>query len=299
MHKAIGIDIGGTKIAIALVDEAGTILVRETFPTESEKGIAHTVKRIQYFIEELIQSQHVSLADLKGIGVGCAGPVNPKMGTVHNPFTLPGWDDAPIVNDLQQATGLKTQLENDADVAALGESNIGAGQGKNRVIMLTLGTGLGSGIISDGHIYRGSQGEHPELGHVPVLTNGPICYCGLNGCLESIVCGSAIEKAGKEFGFADSRDVFSQFNNGDPNAKSIITNTIDAMIVATQVIVYSYLPEVIILGGGIIDDHINVYAPAMRQFIEKAKMIPNDHIDVVKATLGNNAGMVGAAQLVL
>ncbi len=220
--RALGVDIGGTKIAVAAVDAAGAIAARVTIATEAELGFERAVGRIVESAGAVLAEAGWTLGELCGAGVGCTGPVSAERGVIDNPYTLGGWQDCDIVSALGGALKLPVRLENDADAAALGECFGGAGRGFRQVVMLTLGTGVGGGAVIDGQVYRGTRGEHPELGHIPIDPAGPECYCGTRGCLEAIASGTAIAAAGREAGYATSRDVFAAAAQGQPPARAIV-----------------------------------------------------------------------------
>jgi glucokinase len=257
------------------------------------------LKRIVAAIHQVTTHVRWRQEELCGIGIGCAGPVNPKRGTIHNPYTLPGWDDCDIITPLNKAFGVPVYLENDADAAVLGEAFVGAARDCGDVVMLTFGTGIGTGILVDRHIYRGVQDEHPEMGHIPVESDGPDCYCGRKGCFESIASGSAIAEAGRAHNFRDSHHVFEAAGQGDPAGQKMVYRALRATATATWTILHTFLPQRIILGGGIIDDHYELFAVPIREAIAAATMVPRQHITVEKAQLGNDAGLVGAASLAL
>lgn len=295
---AAGVDIGGTKIAVGLVDRAGAIVAQTSMPTEAALGFERGVRRIVSAIDTLLSQVGHTRAALAGVGIGCAGPVHPGRGTIDNPHTLPTWDGVDIVTPLHLEFALPAVLENDADAAAVGEAYFGAGVGKRNVVMLTYGTGIGGGAVFAGKIYRGALDTHPELGHVPCEPDGPECYCGIRGCFESIASGTAISLAGAAAGLGDARGVFAAFATGDAKAKAIVDRALRATFTAVWSIQHTLLPERIILGGGIIDDHFELFAEAVRRAIDTAVLNPRGATDVVRATLGNAAGIVGAAQLV-
>jgi len=299
INNAIGIDIGGTKIAVGAVDAKGAIIARTEFATESALGFDRAVQRMASAIDQVVTQVGWGREELCGIGIGCAGPVNPKRGTIHNPYTLPGWDGCDIVTPLNKAFGVPVCLENDADAAVLGESFAGAARVCGNVVMLTFGTGIGSGILVDGRIYRGCQDEHPEMGHISIQPDCPGCYCGNKGCFESIASGSAITEAGRANNFRDSQHVFEAAGQGEPAAQRIVERAVRATATAAWTILHTFLPERIILGGGIIDDHYELFAAPIREAIAAATMVPRKHITVAKAQLGNGAGLVGAASLAL
>ncbi|MBI3850192.1 MAG: ROK family protein [Verrucomicrobia bacterium] len=299
MNQAIGIDIGGTKIAVGAVDDKGAVLARAEFATESAAGFDHAKKRIVSAIDQIATQAGWRREELCGIGIGCTGPVNPKRGTIHNPYTLPGWDGCDIVTPLNKVFGVPVYLENDADAAVLGEAFAGAARDCADLVMLTFGTGIGTGILVDGRIYRGVQDEHPEMGHIPVESGGAECYCGRKGCFESVASGSAIAEAGRANNFRDSQHVFAAAGQGNAAAQKLVDHAVRATGTAAWTILHTFLPQRILLGGGIIDDHYELFASPIREAIAAATMVPRQHITVAKAQLGNVAGLVGAASLAL
>jgi glucokinase len=296
--KAIGIDIGGTKTVVAAIDETGKIHARNFFETRSNRGFALGLQDIKQSIHLVLKTAGWPLDHLAGIGIGCTGPVNPQRGTLHNPFTLPGWDGADIVAPLRGAFDLPVRLENDADAAALGEAHFGAGRNANPLVMITLGTGVGGSALINGQIYRGVNGEHPEIGHLSVRPDGPECSCGTRGCWESLASGTAIAAAGQGHGFADSRAVFSAAST-NPAARAIIQDAISATLHATWTLFHTLLPQRLVLGGGIGEEHFELFAVPIRGHLSRATQIPARHVLISKAELGNDAGVVGAASLFL
>ena len=200
-RRAIGIDIGGTKIAVAAVDASGNIAARKAIATEAERGFDRAVARMVEAAGQVLAEAGWARGDLSGIGVGCTGPVSAERGVINNPYTLPTWSECPIVERLEAIFHRPAFLENDADAAALGECFAGGARGQRRMVMLTLGTGVGGGVVIDGRVYRGTRGEHPELGHIPIDPAGPACYCGTRGCLEAIASGTRDRGGGTRGGF--------------------------------------------------------------------------------------------------
>lgn len=297
--RAVGVDLGGTKMAVAAVDGAGVIHARLTLPTEADQGFERAVHRLGEAIEQLCAQAGWGPAELRGIGIGCAGPVDPARGIINNPYTLAGWDRCDIVTPLRARFGVPVRLENDADAAALGEYFVGAGRGFDPVVMLTLGTGVGGAAIVGGRIYRGAGGEHPELGHLVVADDGPDCYCGARGCLESLASGTALAAAGQAHGYADARAVFAAAQAGEPAARAILDRALAAAAAAAWTIFHTFLPRRLILGGGIAAEHFDLFAAAMRARLARATQFTVGAIEIVPAALGNDAGMVGAAALML
>ncbi len=302
-RRALGIDIGGTKIAVAAVDSAGRIHAQTSLVTEAERGFGQAVERMLAAGDEVLARAGWTRRELCGVGVGCAGPVSAQRGVIDNPYTLPTWSNCDIVTPLRTALGKPAYLENDADSAALGEWFAGAARGASRVVMLTLGTGVGGGVVLEGRIYRGVRGEHPELGHMPIAQfasegdAAPACYCGTRGCLEAIASGTAVAEAGKAFGWDDSRAVLAACERGDANAARIIERVKRALEMATWTVLHTFMPEVVVLGGGLGDAQFELWRPAMEACAARATMVPVGSVRIVKAELGNDAGLAGAASL--
>jgi len=293
---ALGVDIGGTKIAIGLVAADGRIIASEVLPTEAELGFDRAVRRICETFERLLHLNQLGAKHLDGVGIGCAGPVDPASGEINNPYTLTGWMHCDIVRPLAAALGVPVWLENDADVAAVGECFIGAGRDQDPVVMLTIGTGVGGAVITGGKIFRGVRGEHPELGHVPVVFGGPECYCGRRGCLESLISGTAIAAAGRAAGLADAGQVFAAAANGHAEAAQILSTVRQAMDAAVWTILHTTLPQRIILGGGVVEAQSEWFLSVAREAVARATMAPTGAVTVEPAQLGGQAGVVGAAR---
>ena len=297
MRYAIGMDVGGTKTTVGLITHDGKTETQVKLATSPQEGFAAAIQRYSRAIGELLASRGLKAGDLAGIGIGCPGPLNPFTGVINNDYTLPTWGGCNIVKALGHELNISVRLENDADAALVGEAYAGAGRGAGNLVMLTFGTGVGGAVLNDGIIYRGAGGEHPEIGHVPVDPGGPACYCGLNGCLESLASGTAIGLAGKRAGFADPEEVFAKAAIRDARALRIIARARRACEVATWTIIHTLLPQRIILGGGIMEQHYQLFEPAMSAVIPNAKMGPSGGMEIRKAELGNDAGLVGAGML--
>ena len=296
---AIGVDIGGTKIAVGAVDAAGGVHARRTVATDAEAGFDAGLERLTRAIDETLAEAGIDVAALAGIGLGCPGPFDEATGRIENFYTLPGWEGNDIVSPLVARFDTPVQLVNDADAALLGEALAGAARGARVALMLTIGTGLGGAALIDGAILRGAAREHPEIGHLIVDPAGPECYCGSRGCLESLAAGPALARAGAEFGYADAEAVFAAAEAGAEPARAIVVRSTDAMETAIWSLVHTLLPEVILIGGGIGERHFALYREAAERAIARAVLAPAGAIRAVKAALGNDAGMVGAAALML
>lgn len=294
---AIGIDIGGTKTGIGLVSTDGRIVRQEKFPTDSKLGIASIGERITRCIRSLCSQEQVSWESLGGVGIGCPGPMNRQTGEIMNPHTLPGWEQGSLTEAIRESLPLPTALENDADAALLGECLAGAGKGTRHAVMLTFGTGVGGAALVGGRILRGVDDEHPEIGLIPTLPSEPVDYSGVPGSLESLASGTGIAKAGKRCGFPDCPAVFTAAAEKDPNAGEILEKASTAIALACLGLAHTLCPERIILGGGIMDDHFDSLTAQAQEAIARGTLLPTGKIKIVRAQLGNQAGLVGAASL--
>ncbi len=294
---ALGVDIGGTKIAVGAVDSAGAILARQTIGTEVEAGFDAGLARLIRAIDATLAEAGIDASALAGIGLGCPGPFDEASGRIENSYTLPGWEGNDIVSPLAARYGTRARLVNDADAALLGEALAGAARDARIALMLTIGTGIGGAVLVDGTILRGAAGEHPEIGHLIVDPAGPACYCGGRGCLESLAAGPALARAGAEHGYADAEAVFAAAAAGAAPAEAIVARSAAAVETGVWSLIHAFLPEAILFGGGIGERHFALYREAAERALARAVLAPEGAIRVVKAALGNDAGMVGAAAL--
>jgi len=324
-----GIDIGGTKIAAAAVSAGGRMLSRAAIPTEAERGFEDGLQRITALVRRVLTEAQADPDNLRAIGIGCAGPVDPVTGTIDNPYTLPTWDGVNIVDPLRATFGVAVALENDADAAAMGEYWLGAGQGGRIVVMVTVGTGIGGGVIVDGHIYRGVDGAHPEIGHLALDPAGPPCYCGARGCWESIASGPAMAEgmraarleitgrlettmmlgqvgtglSGEDLGPGQPTSapmtgerVVALAREGDPVAQSVVDRAARVTARGVFSLINLYVPDVVVLGGGVMEAY-DLFEPAIRNLVERDTMAPVNRIAIRKAALGGDAGLLGAARI--
>ena len=290
------IDIGGTKIACGLVNAAGHILAQATFPTCPDNGPA---RQIQTAIDYLRAWQSQSGLQLSGVGIGCTGPVDPRAGRIGCVPFLPGWDDFALVDYVAQALGCPAVLENDADAAALGEARFGAGRGCQSFILVTLGTGIGGGMLLDGCLYRGAGGAHPEIGHMILEPDGPACSCGARGCWEAY-CGGQ--------GFADwaqaqhprsaplsAGQIFEQAGLGDPMCVAAVQTFSRYLGVGLANLITLFAPECIALAGGLMRSSRLFWEAAQQEIERRCRLVPARVTRLVPARLGADAGLIGAA----
>jgi len=295
VNHALGIDIGGTKIALGVVAEHGALLAQAAVATDPGLGFGSAIHRMGAAARELLRTSGIPAGALAGVGMGCTGPVNPTTGVVDNPYTLPGWDGCNLVAAMSDELGLPAWLENDADAAAYGEYHFGTGEKVERLVMLTFGTGVGGAAVLHGRIYRGAGGGHPEPGHMLVSSDGPPCYCGCRGCVESYASGPAIAAAAAAIGL-DSADALFAAGADHESARSVLMDTQQAVAAATWGVLHSFLPDRIVLGGGLVEAHAAFFVNAARKAVNRARLIDTSHVTVIAAKLGNHAGVIGAAR---
>ncbi len=310
----IGIDLGGTIVRGGWFDLQGGLRAILEAPIQAQEGVRAGLSRIYELIEALREKS--SSDTLLGIGVGATGPVDPVRGVIHNPYTLPGWEDVPILTELEQHFGVPTVLENDADTAALGEYWQGAGQGVGRLYAVTVGTGIGTAYILAGEVYRGVGGAHPEGGHHIIDPSGPRCYCGAHGCWEVMAAGPAIARYAREALAANpnsalqtlvandpsrlSAQIIAQAaREGDPLAQAVMQKAARYFSLGLMNIIHFFLPQVIVLSGGVMKS-LDLFWPIVEQFLAAHRaMVPVEQVRIVPAALGYYAGVYGAAYLAL
>lgn len=297
--KAIaGIDIGGTKIAIGIVDGRGEVLLRGETQIQVEKGPENALTRIVEILKA--QTQQTGLA-IGGIGIGCTGPVDPITGELGDVNTLPNWQGWNPVVGLSEALGVSAALENDADAAALGEARWGAGRGKGSLISITVGTGIGAGIILNGEIYRGVGHAHPEIGHHIVEPSGPLCTCGASGCWESLAAGPAFEQwyaeqnpAGE---YRTGEEICKLARQGDLDARRAVDRLANYLGLGVANVVSMFIPEVIALSGSVMHSADLFLDPIRAIVLNRCRLVPAESCEIAVSSLGANAGLIGAAQV--
>lgn len=295
------VDIGGTKTAAGLVDESGRLLAKLEAPTDTgnyERGLSAIVGMLR-------EASQAAGAPITGIGVGSTGPVNPLTGVLGEIDFLPGWRGKPLIEDLQRAFHVKAALENDADAAALGEAAWGAGRRKTRLIHLTIGTGIGGGIILDGRLYRGVDGAHPELGHQVIDPSGPLCSCGFRGCWEALASGPAMaawhESQTPESSAPRERLTAKRICQlalrGDELAARAVEREAHYLGLGLANLINCFCPDAILLSGGLMKSAALFLDPIRRVIETGCRFVPFEKTEVNLASLGEDAGLIGAASV--
>lgn len=310
MRYAIGIDLGGTNIAVGIVTEDYKLLTKGSTPTLASRPWQEVLSDMAALTNKLVESSGLNRADCLGIGIGSPGTCNGLTGTVVYSNNL-HWENVPLCATLTKLTGFACRLSNDANCAALGEVVAGAAKGCKNAVMITLGTGVGGGVIIDGKIYEGEDSAGAELGHTTLISGGVECTCGRKGCVESYASATGLIRMGKEAAAAhpesilntgriSARTVYEAMRAGDETAKAVVAQYEEYLGETIVNFVNIFRPEMLLLGGGISGEGKNLTDP-MNEYVRKHCFGGGKSYvtRVETATLGNQAGIIGAAALCL
>jgi glucokinase len=307
--EAVGLDVGGTKINALRVARDGEILDRKSAPTPAEDEAATLATMIDV-------ARALLTDDVLAVGVGAAGLVDVADGVLRFAPNL-AWRELPIATRMRDALGLPCQVDNDATVAAYGEYRFGAGRGFRDLLLVTVGTGIGGGIVSNGRLFRGANGFAAEIGHIVVEPGGPPCGCGNLGCWEQVAAGRAIDRAGREAARERPDSLLASLAGGDPDRVTgrLVTEAAragdkGALAVLAEVgrrlgegiagLVNVLDPQIVVVGGGAIFAGDLLLDPAREAFLDAVEGPEHrPRVPIVAALLGNDAGAVGAAALAL
>jgi glucokinase len=306
-RAVLSLDIGGTKLAVAVVTEDGRTHGLVIEPTRREEGPGVIVPRLLEIGHRAIAASGIPASEISAVGISCGGPLDAETGVLTGPLHLPGWVDVPIVDLVSQEFGVPAVLANDATVGALGEFRYGAARDVSTMVYLTISTGIGGGAVIDGRLHRGAAGNGGEFGHVMVRTGGRPCLCGRRGCLECYASGTSIALRAREAvaergtgsvlaGIPEirSEDVVAAASAGDPLAVELWEETIDVLSVAITDLVNVFEPDLVVLGGGVTRSG-DVLIEPIRARVAAAAMPPAAAAsDVVLAGLGDVVCVVGA-----
>lgn len=304
----VGVDLGGTKIYTALVDLEGSIIKEKTVETLAHEGEQAVVGRIVDTINYVIDGTDKNL--IKSIGIGSPGPLDVKNGIIIENSNLP-FKNFEIVKTIKETFDLPTHLDNDANVATLGEFMFGAGKGTENMVFITASTGIGGGAVLNGKLFRGSTGNALEVGHMTVATEGPRCGCGNLGCAEALGSGTAIGKRAKEAVLSNAvtslknyenvtaKEVFKEAANGDRVAKNILNTSLTYLGIAVANTITNFDPEKVVVGGGVVNGG-DIVIETIRNVVEERCMAAFvENCTIEKAILGGKAGVLGAAALAI
>lgn len=312
----LGIDLGGSKILTAVVAARGQMLSSDRSKTPSSEGQEAVIRSILGSAQRAMEQAGVSVSELVAAGAGAPGLVNSRTGIVATSPHLPGWWEVPLRDMIQDGLGKATFLINDANAAALGELRFGAAQGARNFIYITVSTGIGGGIVIDGEIYSGVTGIAGEVGHMTIDDEGPACNCGSRGCWETLASGTALARearrrieegsdtsilghAGGDVSRVTAKTVQSAAEQGDALAGELIARTGYYLGVGLANLVNIFNPELIVIGGGLSNIGDMLLEPAFRTARERAYREAFEAVRLVRAELGRNSGVLGAAAFAL
>jgi len=308
----VGVDVGGTNIKCGLVTNTGKVIIKRTVATEAEGGVNHVLNRIVRNVHELMDNIKGDMSVL-ALGVGLPGLVDNNRVILWEAPNLPGWYNVEAKIKLQDKFNIPVVLDNDANLAALGEYVYGAGQGVTEMMMVTLGTGVGGGLILRGEVYRGALGSAGEFGHTIIQKNGHLCICGRRGCLETYVGkyailrqvrkklesgrSSLLQRISQEI--MTPKDVCHAALQGDEVALEVFREAGEYLGIGLGNVANLLNIQRVVVGGGLAKAGDLILEPARRALAYSSFKIAWENIDVVPAMLGEQAGLIGAATLAM
>ena len=310
----VGVDMGATKVLIALVDGEGRILTRKKRSTKPEKGADRCINRMVDGILAAARDGDVPVERIEAIGIGAPGPLDPDRGVILSAPNLK-WTDVPLKDRIEERVGRPVFVDNDVNIGTLGEYVAGAGQGVSNLVGIFVGTGIGGGLILDGALYGGFNGTAGEIGHMVILKDGPLCGCGSRGCLEALASRTAIvrdiraaieagetsvlpELVGEDLSEIRSSVLARALRKKDPVAVRVLEEAAGHLGIAVASIVNLLSPEMVVLGGGVMEAMGSRLLPIV-QDTAQAYAFPQAmrEVKIVAAALGDDAGVLGAAEL--
>ncbi len=305
---AIGIDLGGTNLKVGLVDDAGRLMASRSCPTCGEIGPQHFVDSVAELVADLLTLERLDRASIVGAGVGSPGPLDLKTGTLLKTANLP-WVKVPLGDLLSRRLQLPVVVDNDANAAAYGEFWCNSESECRNMVLLTLGTGVGAGVVLDGQVLHGFFDNAGELGHMIVAPNGLTCGCGQRGCLEAYASAGAVARrfrhaieAGERSTIAagvsiDSKAIAEAARQGDPLCRRLWDETCFYLAIACINLQHAYNPQVVLLGGGMADAGDFLLRSVRAHFDSNKWKLHDDFPRIELARLGSDAGLIGAAGL--
>lgn len=300
----IGIDVGGTNIKAGAVSEQGRIFNERQITTEADQGPDHVIDRMIRVAQEIAEG-----AEIRGAGIGFPGQIDVERGIVHFSPNLPKWKEIPVTSRIREKINCPVVIDNDANLAALGEYAYGAGRGSRFMLMVTLGTGVGGGLVFNGEIFRGADDLAGEFGHMTVDYNGYTCTCGRKGCIEEYASIRGIVRlvqdrldAGAESSLREvenltPREIYHDAVNGDKLAIEAFYQAGDFLGIALTDVANLLNIERVVVGGGVANAGNFILEAARGRVKKDALPSSGRSVDIVKAQLGNSAGLTGAAYL--
>lgn len=309
----VGIDLGGTNIKIGLFDSQVKLISKTAVATEADMGPEVVIDKMAQMVEELLAGEGMSARDITAIGIGTPGPAKYSEGIIIKSTNMPKFKNVPICRMLNEKLGAPVVFDNDANVACWGEYAVGAGKGVKNMVFFTLGTGIGGGIINNGELVHGCDENAAELGHIIIYPDGRRCNCGQKGCVEAYASAdstarraqealeagseSSLKKVLDQAGTITSKDVYEHLAAGDKLAREITDGTAKALAITCINMLHVTEPKRIVFAGGMIaagDVLLNRIQDFFNEHIWTLKAEP---VEICFATLGEDAGIIGAAAL--
>ncbi len=306
-RPVVAVDLGGTKVIAALVSQRGEVIARERAPSSAANGPQAVVARIITTIDGLLSNRGLNVRQVEAICIALAGIIDMEKGVNTTSPNILAFEDIPLRDMMREHYGINSFLINDAKAAALGEHRFGAGKGVDNMLGVTLGTGIGGGIIIHGRLYFGQSGAAGEIGHMTIEVGGPRCSCGNTGCWELYASGTAMTReaerrlaAGEKsslYGKArlTGEDVAAAAAQGDAVAQAAVERTANYLGIGLANLVNIFNPRMIVLGGGLSRMGETLFAPARKVVKERAFPLHSSAVSIVQSTLGDDAGLLGAA----
>ena len=311
MKKVLAFDLGGTKFAFGVVAENGEVIGSDKIETLAKQGPEQAIQRVNLAAQSLLKKLNIKPEELIGIGIASPGPLDISKGCVDGSPNLPGWTGYSIEAGLSTFFNLPARIDNDANAAALGEYKFGAGKNKKNMVYITVSTGIGGGVIVDGRLMRGANGNAAELGHLTLNINGPACPCGANGCFEMYASGTAIARRTREAIQAGTQSqilnlagsieditthhILGALQKNDALAQKIWNETTEYLGRGLAVVINTFNPELIVVGGGVTAAGDLLFKPVREKALRYAFPRLAAVCSIVPAGLGSNVGVVGAA----
>jgi glucokinase len=296
---AVGVDLGGTNVRAAEIDDLGGVGLVISEPVDHQGPELPAFGQLISVISRVIAHRPDPPA---GIGLGITGPVDPHTGVIANPYTLPASYQGDVRSALEAHFALPIAVENDANVAVLAESRFGPAADRSVIVCVTVGTGIGVGVITGGRLHRGAGATHPEAGHLAIDPSGPACYCGVAGCLESLASGSALAEAGRQARIigadGSAREVHRAAADGDPAAQAIVARARRALATGARNLAAVHAADAVVLTGNALGD-VGELVVTVQSEVDLYPFAPEGGVMVIASTLAGHAGCLGAASLIL
>lgn len=296
----ITVDLGGTNLKVALLNAKCAILSKEYFATEKFSGREALIRAITGAVDDMILSRRINKSAVLGIGVGVPGPVNYSCGIVHFFPNIPGWSEVPLRKILEERLGLPVLVDNDAKLMCLGEHRLGNARKSENALCITLGTGIGGGLIIGGELFRGKDNAAGEFGHLAVNEDGPRCNCGGRGCLESYIGNRRLlQKARRIFGRTIKlEEISSRAKRGNKKALAFWKDAGIHLGAALASAVNLLNLDTVVIGGGVANAGEIFFKEARRAVSRRAMRVQGRRVKIVRAGLGDDAGLIGAGLMV-